>query len=77
MFVLCAAGFVESWQWVACISPVFVFTLLYFGSGVALSEQGAEKRYGARPDFQEYKSRTSKFVPWFPKRLPVSQNVEA
>ncbi|KAI8911725.1 hypothetical protein EDD86DRAFT_245986 [Gorgonomyces haynaldii] len=67
MFILCAGGFVENWQFVTVISPVFVFCLIYFVSGVALSEPNAEKRYGARQDYQEYKAKTSKFIPWFPK----------
>ncbi|KAJ3116430.1 hypothetical protein HDU96_009687 [Phlyctochytrium bullatum] len=68
MFVLCAAGFVEPWQWVAVISPVFVFCLIYFISGVALLEASSEKRYGNDPEYQAYKARTSKFVPWFPRK---------
>ncbi|KAJ3190690.1 hypothetical protein HK101_008465, partial [Irineochytrium annulatum] len=48
MFVLCAAGFVEGWQWVTIISPVFVFCLIYFVSGVAMLERSAENRYGGR-----------------------------
>jgi steroid 5-alpha reductase family enzyme len=66
MFIICAASF-EPWQWVTIISPLFVTALLVFGSGVALSEKGAEQRYGAREDYQDYKQRTSKFFLWFPK----------
>lgn len=70
MFILCLGGFTEPWQWVGIISPVFVFFLLYFGSGVRLSENNAEKRYGKREDYQRYKASTSQFIPWFPRKLP-------
>lgn len=69
IFILSCAGVIESWQWVIVISPLFVNFLLYFGSGVALSEAGAQKRYGARQDFQLYCARTSKFFLWPPKQV--------
>ncbi|KNE69309.1 hypothetical protein AMAG_13686 [Allomyces macrogynus ATCC 38327] len=68
MFLLCATGFVEPWQWVGLLSPTFVFFLLYFGSGVRLLEQSSDKRYGHLPEYQEYKARTSIFVLWPPKK---------
>ncbi|KAJ3101555.1 hypothetical protein HDU97_001304 [Phlyctochytrium planicorne] len=77
MFILCAAGFVESWQWVTIISPIFVFCLIYFVSGVPLLEKSSQERYGSRPDFIAYKARTSKFIPWFPKSSPKSASSEA
>ena len=71
MFVLCGAGFIENWQWVAVISPIFVACLIVFVSGIAISDKNAEKRYGSRPDYQEYKRVTSKFFLWPPK-APVN-----
>ncbi|KAJ3201264.1 hypothetical protein HDU67_001447, partial [Dinochytrium kinnereticum] len=68
MFVFCTAGFVEAWQWVTIVSPLFVFCLIYFVSGVRLLEESSEKRYGANPDYQAYKAATPKFIPWLPKR---------
>ncbi|KAL2915255.1 hypothetical protein HK105_205120 [Polyrhizophydium stewartii] len=80
MFVLCAAGFVEPWQWVSIVSPVFEFCLIWFVSGVPLAEQNAAKRYGSRADYQDYVARTSKFIPWPPRQrgavtLPSSSPV--
>lgn len=63
MFILCINGFVESWMWISAISPVFVFFLIYFGSGVRLLEISADERYGNLTEYQEYKKRTSKFLP--------------
>lgn len=66
MFVFCAGGYAQNWQYVSVVSPVFVFVLLWFGSGIALSEKNAQLRYGQREDYQEYVRVTSKFVPWPP-----------
>ncbi|TPX61290.1 hypothetical protein PhCBS80983_g01222 [Powellomyces hirtus] len=70
MFVLCARGLDESWQWVAIISPLFVAFLVVRVSGIRLSEKAAQERYGSRPDYQAYKARTSTFFLWPPKRDP-------
>lgn len=48
IFILCARGVEEDWQWVAIISPIFVFLLIYFVSGVKLAEKAAEEKYGER-----------------------------
>jgi steroid 5-alpha reductase family enzyme len=50
--------------WLGLIGPLFITFLLLFVSGVPL----LEKKYAGRPDWEEYKRRTSKFVPWFPKK---------
>ncbi|KAI9222256.1 hypothetical protein BC828DRAFT_378879 [Blastocladiella britannica] len=68
MFVLCINGFTSGWNWVAIVSPVFVFFLLYFGSGVKLLEASSDKRYGSQPEYQAYKARTSIFIPLPPKK---------
>lgn len=65
-FIVCIGAFTNSWNWVAIISPLFVTYLLVFGSGVALSETNANRRYGSRGDYIEYKRKTSTFVPWPP-----------
>ncbi|KAJ3296976.1 DUF1295-domain-containing protein [Rhizoclosmatium globosum] len=68
MWILCAGGFTDNWQFVSIISPIFVFCLIYFVSGVRLLEASSQKRYGQDPEFIAYKARTSKFIPWFPKK---------
>ncbi len=50
--------------WAALISPVAITLLLLFVSGVPL----LERKYAGRPDWEAYKLRTSKFIPWFPKK---------
>jgi len=56
------AGIFEGWQWVGFISPVFVFYLLRFVSGVPLLEKGGDKKWGKDPDYIAYKERTSVFA---------------
>jgi len=50
--------------WVALLGPLAITLLLVFVSGVPL----LERKYAGRPDWEAYKARTSKFVPWFPKK---------
>ena len=64
---LIALPALHGWQYVALISPLFVFYLIYFVSGVNKLELKANKMWGSLPDYQLYKSRTSKLVlmpPW-------------
>ncbi|KAJ3016356.1 hypothetical protein HKX48_004075 [Thoreauomyces humboldtii] len=70
-FILAARGFVDKWQWVSIVSPLFVACLIVFVSGIKLSEKGQEERYGTRPDFRQYKAQTSKFFLWPPRKPTV------
>lgn len=49
--------------WVTFYSPLIITLLLLFVSGVPL----LEKRFKDHPDFKDYASRTSKFIPMPPK----------
>ncbi len=51
-------------SWYTILSPLTITSLILFVSGVPL----LEKHYAGRPDWEEYKSRTSIFIPWWPKR---------
>ena len=46
------------------ISWIVITILLLFVSGVPLQES----RYAGRPNWEEYKARTSVFVPWFNRK---------
>ncbi|MGL4772737.1 MAG: DUF1295 domain-containing protein [Clostridium sp.] len=46
------------------VSPVLITLFLLFVSGVPL----LEKKYAGNEEFEEYKLRTSKFIPWIPKK---------
>jgi len=57
-------GFAASHMWWLVLSPLLVTFLMIQVSGVALMEDGIEKR---RPGYGEYKSRVSTFIPWPPR----------
>lgn len=44
---------------VAVISPIFIFCLLMFVSGVPILERNADKKWGDNPEYKAYKKRTS------------------
>jgi len=56
--------FIISGSWVAIISPIVITFLLVKVSGVPL----LEKKYEGQKNWEEYKKKTSVFVPWFPKK---------
>jgi len=65
---LIAAEVLAGWQWLTMVSPVFVFVLLNYISGVPLLEAQARKRWGQDPEFQAYKARTPVLLPRPPTR---------
>ncbi len=54
------------WQLITLISPVFVFCLLTFVSGVRMLEHRANRRWGEDPGYQAYRARTPVLIlkPW-------------
>ena len=50
--------------YIGIISPTLITYLLVFVSGVPL----LEKKYESNKEFQDYASKTSKFIPWFTKK---------
>ena len=50
------------------LGPLFLTLLLLFVSGVPLLEKSADKKHGRKPAYQEYKRRTSIFIPLPPRR---------
>jgi len=49
----------------AAVSPVFVTFLLFKVSGIPLSENKYDKKYGDRKDYQKWKKNTPMFFPKF------------
>ena len=47
----------------AGVSPAFVTFLLLKVSGIPLSENKYDKRYGQRQDYKKWKEETPKFIP--------------
>ena len=52
----------QGWQWLAVLSPVFVYILLTRVSGVNMLEEIADKRWGGEKDYEEYKNNTSVLI---------------
>ena len=63
IFVICIPV-LESTQWVTIISPVFIFLLLKYISGINLLEKAADKKWGGKADYEKYKNNTSELVLW-------------
>jgi steroid 5-alpha reductase family enzyme len=57
VFVMGIGGYTGG-GWVAAVSPLFVYALLRFGSGVPLLEAAAEARWGSDPAYRAYAART-------------------
>lgn len=52
----------QGWQWVAIVSPVFVYLLLTRISGVPLLERRADKTWGGQADYEAYKAATPELM---------------
>lgn len=63
---LCSAAFVGL-SWFSAMSPVFVAVLLTRISGIPLLDARAEARWGGDAEWLEYRRRTPKLVPRFPR----------
>lgn len=49
--------------WVSLAGPLMITVMILFISGIPLTE----RMMASKPGFQEYKKRTSVFIPWFPR----------
>ncbi len=53
----------KGWQWVAILSPIFVYLLLNKISGVPGLEAKADKKWGGQADYEKYKAETPILIP--------------
>ena len=58
----------SGWDFLTALGPAFLTLLLLFVSGVPPLERIADKNHGGKPDYQDYKRRTSLFIPLPPRR---------
>ncbi|WP_298885320.1 DUF1295 domain-containing protein [uncultured Serinicoccus sp.] len=58
-----AAAPLVGWQHVTLVSPVLIYLLLRFGSGVPALERRADERWGGRADYEAWKARTPVLFP--------------
>ena len=66
MFVI-GAGLYEGTQWLAVISPLFIYLLLTKISGINMLDERAEARWGNDSDYQHYRQTTGILIPRPPK----------
>lgn len=67
--ILCWIGvyiFTGVWLW-GLISPLYIFVLLIFVSGIPLLEKKADKTWGKNKSYKKYKKETSILIPWVKK----------
>jgi steroid 5-alpha reductase family enzyme len=55
----------EGWLVLTLVSPIFVFLLINYISGVNLLEQRADEKWGMLEKYQEYKKKTPVLFPFF------------
>ena len=53
----------SGFKYLALITPIFIFFLLNYISGVNLLEERAKEKWGNNPDYQKYLKITPKFFP--------------
>ena len=51
-------------EWLALLSPLFVFYILTQVSGIPMVRARAEGKWGDDPDYQAYRRRTYVMIPW-------------
>ena len=61
-----ALPYLQGWQWVVVLSPMFIAYLLIRISGVPMLDAKAKTQWGNDPDYIAYTKRTSKIIPWPP-----------
>ena len=59
------ASMLNGWQYIALISPIFVYILLNYISGINLLEKSADKKWGNLDSYKEYKQKTPELIPKF------------
>lgn len=61
-----ASPMLSGWQYITLISPIFVFVLLTYISGVRMLEARSNRRWGDDVGYQSYCNRTPRLVikPW-------------
>lgn len=57
-----AVPVLQGLQYATLISPIFVFVLLNFVSGVPMLERRSDKKWGGQPDYEAYKAKTPVLV---------------
>ncbi|MDX1406566.1 MAG: DUF1295 domain-containing protein [Saprospiraceae bacterium] len=63
--LITSAPLLDGVAWLAILSPVWIFVLLRFISGIPLLEERATEKYGDLPAYQAYLENTGRLLPKF------------
>ncbi len=63
VYIFCAPFLSTTSAIVAIVSPLFIFTLIKFVSGVPLLEKSADAKWGQNPDYVKYKQESGIILP--------------
>lgn len=64
---ICVAPGLIGWQWLVILGPIYITSLLLFGTGLPTLEKHYDQIYADNADYQKYKAKTSILIPWPPK----------
>lgn len=54
---------------IGLVSPIVIFVIIFFATGLPILEREADKRWGNDQDYMKYKKSTSVLIPWFNKKI--------
>ena len=60
---IASLGYIDNYNYILLLTPIFVYLLLTRVSGVNLLEEIGEKRWGDSKEYQKYKEKTPLFFP--------------
>ena len=63
-----AIPILQGWQWVAIISPFFVYCLIRYLSGINMLQEKSDRLWGEEPEYQHYKANTPLLFPMPPSK---------
>lgn len=65
MCISCSNAFTSKIHYLCLLSPLFVFSLIRFLSGVPMLEASADKKWGEEAEYKAYKAKTPLLFPFF------------
>ena len=68
VYLFVFVSFSTSQKIIALVSPLFIIGLLLFVTGLPPLERYADKKWGKKREYREYKRKTSILILWIPKR---------
>jgi steroid 5-alpha reductase family enzyme len=63
IWTISSVTFTEPWMYATLVGPLFTMTILFFLSGMNLSEQSYSKKFAKNPDYKDYVRNTSILIP--------------